>query len=156
MRVQRQLQRPYAGPVRFTEPKSKQARRALNLPALVIDALRAHRKEQAKERLAAGESWEGQDLVFTTLRGRPLHSRWLVRDFHLLLQSAGLRRIRFHDLRHSCATALLVEAVPPRVVMEILGHSEIRLTMETYSHVIPSLRREAADSMDKVLRRAAK
>jgi integrase len=67
------------------------------------------------------------------------------------LDRAGLAQRRFHDLRHSCATLLLVQGVSPRVVMEILGHSQISLTMNTYTHVIPELRRKAADRMDDLL-----
>ena len=71
--------------------------------------------------------------------------------FHRHLARAGLAQRRFHDLRHSCATLLLVQGVSPRVVMEVLGHSEVGMTLNTYSHVIPELRRDAADRMDNVL-----
>lgn len=76
------------------------------------------------------------------------------KQFHHHLDRAGLPQRRFHDLRHSCATLLLVQGLSPRVVMEVLGHSQIGLTMNTYSHVIPELRREAADRMDKLLSRS--
>jgi integrase len=73
-------------------------------------------------------------------------------QFHRLLDQAGLPQRRFHDLRHSCATLLLVQGVSPRVVMDVLGHSQIGLTMNTYGHVIPEMRREAAQRMDELLR----
>ena len=150
LRVRRQLQRGPAG-TRLVPPKSKQARRSLDLPPTVLQALRLHSLRQDAERDDAGECWQQTDLVFTTRTGGPLSARWLIRDFQRLLAAAGLRHLRFHDLRHSCATLLLVGGVSPRVVMEILGHSEIRLTMETYSHVIPPLRRDAAERMEAVL-----
>ena len=75
----------------------------------------------------------------------------MTRRFQRLLKSAGLRHQRFHDLRHACASLLLAQGVAPRVVMEVLGHSQISLTMNTYSHVMPELRREASDRMDAVL-----
>jgi integrase len=75
----------------------------------------------------------------------------ITKDFHRKLQNAGLPQRRFHDLRHSCATLLLVQGVAPRVVMDVLGHSQIGLTMNTYSHVIPDLRREAARKMDDLI-----
>ncbi len=76
----------------------------------------------------------------------------MIEDFHKALSKAGLPRIRFHDLRHSCATLLLVQGVSPRVVMDVLGHSEIAMTMDTYSHVVPELQREAADKMESLLK----
>jgi integrase len=77
----------------------------------------------------------------------------VIEQFHNALAQAGLRRVRFHDLRHSCATLLLVQGVSPRVVMEVLGHSEIALTMNAYSHVVPELQREAAERMQAILER---
>lgn len=77
----------------------------------------------------------------------------MIEQFHEALHDSGLRRIRFHDLRHSCATLLLVQGVSPRVVMEVLGHSEIALTMNAYSHVVPELQREAALRMQSILER---
>ena len=80
-----------------------------------------------------------------------MQARKVIHEFHKALRAAHLPRIRFHDLRHSCATPLLVQRVAPRVVMEILGHSEISITMNTYSHVVPELHRDAATRMDAVL-----
>ena len=90
-------------------------------------------------------------LVFATAAGTPIHPRNLVRHFHRTLEKACLSKKRFHDLRHTCASLLLEQGVQPRVVMEILGHSQISLTMDTYSHVIPALTREAASHMDAIL-----
>jgi integrase len=72
-------------------------------------------------------------------------------QFHRFLEQSGLPQRRFHDLRHSCATLLLAQGVSPRVVMEILGHSHIALTMNTYTHVVPELRRDAAQRMESLL-----
>jgi len=105
-----------------------------------------------EERLMAGSLWEDWSLVFTTPTGRPLHGTNVTRTFQQPLAKAALRRQRFHDLRHSCASLLLAQGVHPRVVMETLGHSQIGLTMNTYSHVLPPLQR-AAVSMDEVLAR---
>jgi integrase len=90
--------------------------------------------------------------VFTGVSGNPLDGSAISKQFHRHLERAGLAQRRFHDLRHSCATLLLVQGVSPRVVMDVLGHSQISLTMNTYSHVIPELRREAADRMDHLFR----
>jgi integrase len=92
--------------------------------------------------------------VFTTPTGRPIDATKISEDFHRHLERAGLAQRRFHDFRHSCATLLLVQGVSPRVVMEVLGHSQISLTMNTYTHVVPELRRQAADRMDELLERS--
>lgn len=94
--------------------------------------------------------WIDGDLVFRTAKGTPLDGRNVVRRFKALLAAAGLPDLRWHDLRHSCASILLAQNVPYKVVMEALGHSQISLTMR-YSHVIPELRREAADAMETAL-----
>ncbi len=83
------------------------------------------------------EKWQESDLVFTTPTGRPLDGTVVTHQFHRHLARTGLAQRRFHDLRHSCATLLLVQGVSPRVVMDVLGHSQIGLTMNTYAHVIP-------------------
>jgi len=106
------------------------------------------------ERLAAGERWVDLDLVFPSERDTLADGPNVTHRFHKLLKRAELRSMRFHDLRHACASLLLVQGVHPRVVMETLGHSQISLTMNTYSHVIPALRREAADKMQAVLESA--
>ena len=90
-------------------------------------------------------------LVFTTTIGTPLDPRNVLRHFSRVLSAAGIAHVRFHDLRHSCATLLLAQGVPARVVQDILGHSAIRVTMDTYAHVMPSMREDAMRAMDSVL-----
>jgi integrase len=101
----------------------------------------------------AGRRWIESGLVFTSTIGTPLDGANVTKSFQRLLARAGLPKRRFHDLRHSCATLLLVQNVAPRVVMEVLGHSQISLTMNTFSHVLPTLKREAALQMDALLTR---
>jgi integrase len=151
LRVRRASQRiPHQG-TQLVETKTERRRRALVMPPIVISALRAHRARQAMERLAAGQHWVDLDLVFPSLKGTLADGPNITHRFHRLLQRAGLPPMRFHDLRHACASLLLVQGVHPRVVMETLGHSQISLTMNTYSHVLPALQREAADRMEAVL-----
>ncbi|MFW6074172.1 MAG: site-specific integrase [Chloroflexota bacterium] len=134
-------------------PKSRQSRRTIPLPRASVTALRAHRELQQLERLAGGAEWGGPfDLVFTSTVGTPLDESNVRRQLRAILRQAGLRDIRFHDLRHTCASLLLVQGVHPRVVMETLGHSQISLTLDTYSHVLPVLQRDAAERMDALLR----
>jgi len=89
--------------------------------------------------------------VFTSQTGAPLHGSNVTLAFQRILATAGLPKQRFHDLRHACASLLLAQGVHPRVVMETLGHSQIGLTMNVYSHVVPALQREAAAQMDAIL-----
>jgi integrase len=143
------------GKLEFIEPKSRQSRRTVPIHDGLVAALRNHRRRQFEERLAAGSRWHDGGLVFTTGIGTPLEPRALNEDFERVVMAAGLRRIRLHDLRHSCATFLLAQGVHPRVVMELLGHSQISLTMETYSHVLPDAMREAIGRMEALLGKAA-
>ena len=118
------------------------------IPENVLSSLKAHRTRQLEEKLQAGADWHERGLVFTSSKGTPLYARNVIRSFHRLLAKAKVRRCRFHDLRNSCATFLLAKNVPARVVMEILGHSNISLTINTYSHVIPEMLRDAAEAMN--------
>jgi integrase len=151
LRVRRASQRiPHQG-TQLVETKTERSRRTLVMPPIVVSALRSHRARQALERLAAGEKWVDLDLVFPSDRGTLADGPNVTHRFHKLLERSGLPPMRFHDLRHACASLLLVQGVHPRVVMETLGHSQISLTMNTYSHVLPALQREAADRMEAVL-----
>ena len=109
---------------------------------------------QLEARLAAGQRWQGSGLVFFTPIGTPLDGRNVTRAFKDILVGHGLPTIRIHDLRHSCATLLLMQAVSLRVVMETLGHSQVSLTLNTYSHVLPALQEDAAAKMDAILSRS--
>jgi integrase len=151
VRVRRALQRRRMAGLVFIEPKTARSRRTVSLPHPLVFALRAHRTRQLEERLAAGSMWKGSDCVFTTECGAPIDPRNDYRAFKKLLRSAELRDARLHDLRHTAASLLLLQGVSPRVVMEVLGHTQISLTMNTYSHVVPELKREAADRMGEAL-----
>ncbi|QIP70932.1 site-specific integrase [Streptomyces sp. VN1] len=134
------------------DPKSRR-RRAVPLPALCIAPLRWHRMRQAAARLKAGEQWQESGYVFTTRTGRQVEPRNVYRSFTRVAESAGLRVIRLHDARHGTATLLTAAGVAPRVVMEILGHSQISITMDVYTHVVQDTQREAMSHMDRLLRK---
>ncbi len=143
------------GPVRrvLDEPKTAHSRRRIALSQAAITALRQHRERQTNERIAAGMLWDARhDLVFPNTLGRPLHPTHLLkRDFHPLLRRAGLPAIRFHDLRHTAATLLLRRGVNPKIVSEMLGHANVSITLDIYSHVTPDMQQAAAQVMDSVL-----
>ena len=139
------------GAWQFTEPKTKAGRRTISLSGSAVEALRERRLAQNKERLRA-QTWADNDLVFCNRVGNPIEKGNLLRrSFAPLLERAGLPHIRFHDLRHACASLLLAEGVHPKVVQERLGHASISTTMDTYSHVLPSLQADAAERMDRLL-----
>lgn len=121
------------------------------MPSVVVKALTRHRAGQELDRRAAGIEWEESGLVFTTSTGRHLEPRNLNTAYSRLLVRAGARVIRFHDLRHTCATLLLSRGVSPRVVMDILGHSQIAVTLNIYGHVLPAMQQEAAGHIDAAL-----
>ncbi|MEU5556408.1 site-specific integrase [Streptomyces globisporus] len=134
------------------DPKGRR-RRAVPLPAMCIAPLRWHRMRQAEAKARAGEAWQEGGHVFVTRTGRPVEPRNVYRSFTRVAESAGLRVIRLHDARHGCATILTAAGVAPRVVMEILGHSQISITMDVYTHVVQDTQREAISHMDRLLKR---
>jgi len=135
------------------EPKTEKSRRTLVLPAAAVAILKAHRTKEVERRLAAPAWLNEWDLAFTGDHGIPLSDRMVRYEFQGLLEKAGItgRRIRLHDLRHGAATYMLAQGVPMKVVQEVLGHSQMSITSDTYSHVLPELQREAADRLGDVL-----
>lgn len=131
-----------------SEPKTNASRRKIVIPDFVIEVLRQHRTRQKENKLKAGDAWQENNLVFCNAVGSYISPDYLLELFHKVLEDAGLPDIRFHDLRHSAATLLLSMGVHPKVVQEILGHSRINMTMDTYSHVLPSMQKEAMDGMN--------
>ncbi|MEV6491496.1 site-specific integrase [Actinoplanes sp. NPDC051633] len=165
LRVTQGVQR-VAGRLVLDELKSDRSHRTLPLPKMAGDALRDHRDRQEREQASAGGHWVANRLVFCTEYGTPIDPRNLNRSFRSLLIRSRVRvdvtqddmgretfapALRLHDLRHSCASFLLASGASPRVVMEILGHSGIAVTMNTYAHVLPTLLGGAVDGMDDVL-----
>ncbi len=152
--VRRALQREKGIGFVLVEPKTARSRRTVYLAPGTATALKQHRQRQAKERKAAGNIWQEKfDLVFKSEVGKPMQDGQVSWRFHKALKEAGLPRIRIHDLRHTAATQLLERGVHPKVVQEMLGHSTITLTLDTYSHVIPRLHAQAATEMQKLFER---
>lgn len=139
--------------VLYNDDPNGRRRRAVPLPAMCIAPLRWHRMRQTAAKLRAGESWDEGGYVFATRNGRPVEPRNMYRSFTRVADSAGLRVIRLHDARHGCATLLTAAGVAPRVMMEILGHSQISVTMDVYTHVVQDTQREAISHMDRLLKR---
>jgi integrase len=149
LRVRRAMQR-VDGKLQIVELKTSSARRTVVLPQLAVRHLQEHKKRQDGERLALGDTWREHGLVFASSIGTPIEPRNVNRRWDELRQRAGLDWLRLHDLRHGCATFLLAQGVPARAIMEVLGHAEIGVTMNTYAHVLPVLGQEAADAIDEL------
>ncbi|MED3501149.1 site-specific integrase [Brevibacillus agri] len=133
------------------ETKTKSSTRTITLAEKTIAELKAHKKKVAKEKLAAGSSYQDYDLVVCTKTGTPINPRNLLRDFYKLMKKAKVPKIKFHGLRHTVATLLLTQGVNPKVVKEILGHSDIRVTLDTYTHVLPTVHKETAKQFGNML-----
>jgi integrase len=149
LQVRRTLSEPRGGCI-FEAPKSGKGR-SVRLTRKATAALREHRKRQLEERMQKAGLWREHGLVFPSGIGTPLLGGNLNRAFKATLQCAGLPSIRFHDLRHTCATLLLRQGVNPKYVQELLGHADISITLNVYSHVLPDMGDAAAGVMDAAL-----
>jgi integrase len=150
--VRQQLTRTRKDGLGSTTPNSPKSRRSIKLTRSAMDALKCHKVVQNEERLRLGTFWQDSGLVFTSVKGTPLDVANLTYgSFRPLLERAGLPKIRFHDLRHTCATLLLLRNVNPKIVQEMLGHANISETMDTYSHVLPSMQEPAVSAMEEAL-----
>jgi integrase len=124
----------------------------VKLNSKATEALKDHLERQLGENDRVGSLWSENGLIFASETGEPLNRHNLSqRTFKPLLKRAGLPQIRFHDLRHRCATLLLTRNVNPKIVSEMLGHSTIAITRDTYSHVLPNMRDQAAAAREEAL-----
>jgi integrase len=136
---------------REEEPKTEKSRRSITIASMALEALRQHRVRQLETKLRAGSLWEDHDYVFCTLTGTYLRPNHVVDEFKKLLKKADVPDIRFHDLRHSAATLLLSLGVHAKVVQEMLGHTQISMTMDIYSQVLPSMQQDAVSRLNELL-----
>jgi len=151
LQVRRALTTAKGGP-RLTAPKTKGSRRRVTLTGAAAEVLKGHLERQLEEIDRAGSLWQENGLVFASETGTPLDRHDVTaRRFKPLLKRAGLPHFRFHDLRHTCATLLLTKNVNPKVVSEMLGHSSIAITLDTYSHVLPNMQDSAARALEEAL-----
>lgn len=159
--VRQALQRQRGNGLVFVEPKTARSRRTIKLGKRAVDALRRQSDLQAFARRTAGSEWQDNGLVFCDGFGKPLDPSYQTAVFKAVLRGMAEAAkkadeppfpvIRFHDLRHTAATILLAKGVHVKLVSEMLGHSTIVLTLDTYSHLIPAMHDDAAAAMDAVL-----
>ena len=154
VRVVESLEQTKGGTLRFKAPKTDKAR-AITLPAFAVEELRRLKREQAEELLALGIRQSDESLVCARADGDPHQPRSLTHEFtHLMRRLKNVPPVRFHDLRHSHATQLLLAGVHPKVAQERLGHSTISTTLDLYSHVTQTMQEDAAVELDKAFRSA--
>jgi integrase len=151
LQVKRQLQVMPGKGMFFAEPKTAAGRRTIVLGKSMVKKLREHLGNQDQDRQQAGEKWQENGLIFPTTIGTPMAARNMYEDFRKLLKRIGLPVIRFHDLRHTAATLMLQQGIHPKIVQERLGHADISMTLNIYSHVLPSMQEEAAEKLDELL-----
>ncbi|GAA3909991.1 hypothetical protein GCM10022207_94250 [Streptomyces lannensis] len=152
--IRRTLQRTNSGGLVALPTKTQSSERRIALPTECLHSLEQHRDRQRQEREAAGADWKASGYVFTRPDGSPIEGATLTRHFNTLLRRATLRRIRFHDLRHSAATLLLEQGVELVVIKELLGHAHIGVTATVYAHVRLRLQRDSLDLLGNALRDA--
>jgi integrase len=148
--VLRALQRQRGSGLVLVEPKTRKSRRTVYFPVGTGAALREHRSRQLELKLKLGPSWQDNDFVFCRDDGSAVDPSGLPEKLHRVLRKAGLPQIRVHDLRHTAATLHLARGENPKVVQELLGHSNISITMDTYSHVTPVMHQAAAAKMQSL------
>ncbi|SCD80401.1 Phage integrase family protein [Streptomyces sp. di188] len=149
--IRHTLQRTSAGGLTTLPTKTRASERRIALPTRCVQSLKLHHEQQQREAETGGTMWQHSGHVFTTARGRAIDPTNLTRAFTTLLRMAGLRRIRFHDLRHSTATLLLEQGVELVVIKELLGHAHIGVTATVYAHVRLRLQRDAIDTLSTAL-----
>jgi integrase len=153
LEVRQTLQR-VNGTLQFVPPKTRTSRRTIPLPAVCVEALRQHAKRQADRAIEIGNNWQDHCLVFPSRLGTPMEPDNLRRSWERIKKVAAVE-LRFHDLRHSCVTLLLDLGVPPHVVREIAGHSDLEVTMTVYAHVSLEEKYRALTRLDERLAREA-
>ncbi|GAA3872442.1 hypothetical protein GCM10023084_26760 [Streptomyces lacrimifluminis] len=153
--IRRTLQRTNSSGLTALPTKTKSSERRIALPTPCLHSLEQHRNRQLQEREAAGKHWQDNGYVFTRPNGAPIEGATLTRHFNTALRHARLRRIRFHDLRHSAAILLLEQGVELVVIKELLGHAHIGVTATVYAHVRLRLQRDAIDLLGHALREPA-
>jgi integrase len=149
--VKRTLSLGTGGIYTFGVPKTSHGRRSIALPKSAVDSLHKHRIRQLELRLKAGAAYTDLDLVFADALGEPLHPNTLAYHFKRLQVQSDVPEIRFHDLRHTSATLMLANGEHPKIVQERLGHADVSMTLNRYSHVTMDMQRDAADRLDVLL-----
>jgi integrase len=149
--INRSLNQLRDGSFVFTQPKSAKSRRTVALTPSASITLEKYKATREVQRSMLGISLKDDDLVFSTVAGKPLRPNTVSRAWTIMAARSGVKVIRFHDARHTHATLMLKQGVNPKIVQERLGHATIAVTLDTYSHVVPGLQEAAAAGFDKLM-----
>jgi integrase len=133
------------------EPKTSHGKRAISLSPSLAGLLREYQGEQQRLRKEMGSSLSEDDLVFSWPDGRPFDPDSVTHTFGKVMKKAGLKGVRLHDLRHTHASLMLKAGIHAKVVSERLGHANIGITLDTYSHLLPGLQEDAAERFDRII-----
>lgn len=137
---------------KFIEPKSSYSKAPVNLSPMLLEALHRHKAQQNQNKLSLGSEYKDFDLIFCQKNGKPLEPRSVVRlVFNPALTKAGIRRIRFHDLRHTFVTLLIAQGENLKYISRQARHSSIQTTIDRYGHLLPEVNREAGAKLDKTV-----
>ncbi len=137
----------------FQEPKTKGSKRTISLPSFAVQCLKKHKALQDELKLKFGNAYEDNDLVVASGLGRPIDPADINRDMKYVIKKYNLPPISFHDLRHTHATTLLLLGENPKVVSERLGHANVGITLDTYSHVLPDMQKDLAKNFDQAMKK---
>lgn len=152
IRIERTIMRPKGGGWAWDTPKTKKSRRTIPLSQHLLGLLREHRTRQLEARLLAGPKWVEHDLIFPNMYGNPANAIWLSQNFQKLVKKAQLPgRVRLYDLRHSMGTQLIASGLSAAIVAERMGHSTVKLTLDTYTSVLPTMQQEATDRITSIM-----
>ena len=136
----------------FSKPKTENSYRRISIPFTLVNILKEYKLKQDEIKHRLGKNYNDLNLVCARNDGSPLDPSTLNHKFHNLLKENNLPLIRFHDLRHTHASLLLKEHVQPKVISERLGHSNVNITLNIYSHVYEETNMEVADTFDKIVK----
>jgi integrase len=153
--IQQTLQLSRSGGLDYQQPKTHRSRRPVALPATLTALLTNHRRHQDARRAALAEHWHQTDLIVERGDGGPLNPDTLTSTWRRFIRKHNLPHVRFHDLRHSHATLMLLEGIHPKIVSERLGHASVSFTLEVYTHLLPNMQTEAAEAIDRIIQNAA-
>ena len=151
LHVQRSLQRINGRGLVVSQPKTKKSRRAIDLGSSSVDLLKNVKTKQLERRLSTGPVWNDQDFVFTQMDGKPLHPDKVSNEFRRIVKKNNLPHLTLHGLRHAHATLMLSAGANPKIVSERLGHSNVSITLDLYSHLLPGLQKAAAQAVEDIL-----
>ena len=151
IKIERTIMRPKGGGWRYETLKTKKSLRTIPLSLHLLNLLKEHRTRQLEARLLAGPNWKDNNLIFPNIYGEPSNGVWLSQNFQKLIKKVGFEGVRLYDLRHTMGTQLIASGLSAAIVAERMGHSTVKLTLDTYTSVLPTMQQEATDRITSIM-----